>query len=157
MRDFDRPLNDFGRSSAFDIGKFLAGKSLLPDLALCSSSQRTRETLERMNAGLGHTPEIAFSDRLYNASSQEIVSEISFTDDLFRHVIVIGHNPGLHLLAMSLCDTKNSRPEHVSMLERKFPPGSIAHFQLPVSNWAEIQMGRGQLVEFTYPKALYKN
>ncbi|MDN5770302.1 MAG: histidine phosphatase family protein, partial [Microlunatus sp.] len=50
--DLDRPLSAEGNAEAEAAGRWLHEQKLVPDLALCSSARRTRETLESAAAGI---------------------------------------------------------------------------------------------------------
>ena len=65
--DHDRPLTLRGRRQSAEVGTALAEAGLVPDLVLCSSSVRTRQTWELARGPLGAEPEVVFSDELYDA------------------------------------------------------------------------------------------
>ena len=44
LADAERPLTDRGRRDAAAVGRWLAARDLRPDLVLCSTSLRTRQT-----------------------------------------------------------------------------------------------------------------
>ena len=46
MRDFDRPLEPLGRTDADAIGAAMRASAYIPDLVLCSTAKRARETLD---------------------------------------------------------------------------------------------------------------
>ena len=45
LADFDRPLAPRGEEAALRMGAYMAAHDLLPDLILCSTAQRARQTL----------------------------------------------------------------------------------------------------------------
>ena len=50
------------------MGAYMARAGLIPDLVLCSSAQRTRQTLEALLSHLPVSPELLFEERIYLAS-----------------------------------------------------------------------------------------
>jgi phosphohistidine phosphatase len=100
LSDFDRPLNSRGIKAARFMGEFMLERGLIPDIVLCSGSQRTRMTLELLIDSSGFKPEIVYDDRIYEASVGDLL------DVLYDHdaeaVLVICHNPGIETLIRNL-------------------------------------------------------
>ena len=67
LADHDRPLNDRGRGAAPAMGEWLARRDLVPDLVVCSSAVRARETVERMASAVPGMPRAVIEPRLYHA------------------------------------------------------------------------------------------
>ena len=53
LADSERPLNDRGRRDAPAMGRWLRDKGYVPDLVLCSTAQRTRDTWALVAGELG--------------------------------------------------------------------------------------------------------
>lgn len=101
--DHARVLNDRGRASAKAIGVWLRDQGFIPDVVLCSDAARTQETAELALPDA----KLALSARLYHAAPDTIL-------DLVRRqtaqtIAVIGHNPGIGMLANALVKTT---PQH---------------------------------------------
>ena len=102
-RDYDRVLTDFGRSQPEPLGHSLVSAGFSPQLVLCSSSARTRETLALLQlSDLCAQAEIQFSDALYECTTRQILMELAGVDDSVERVLLVGHNPGLSDLATTL-------------------------------------------------------
>src|SRR5690349_16301024 len=99
--DFDRPLSAAGRYDAGLMGRVLASAGFTPDFALVSSSKRTRETWEALSAAFPDA-EVQESKALYNASANQIARAAHAVEDKAKALIVVGHNPGIQLYALSL-------------------------------------------------------
>ena len=99
--DFDRPLSAAGRFDAGIMGRVLASAGLVPDRALVSSSVRTRQTWEAASAAFPGA-EAEESKALYNASADRIARETQRAGEGAGTLMVIGHNPGIQVLALSL-------------------------------------------------------
>ena len=107
--DHDRPLAPRGRQAAEAIGAYLREHDIGPELVLCSSAARTRETLERV----GLTGQI--EDALYGAGASALLARLHEVPDEVASVMLIGHNPGMRQLAVDLAG-----------LDDKFPTAALA-------------------------------
>src|SRR5712671_4835834 len=65
MRDHDRPLNARGRETAPRIGAYMASHALIPDLVICSTATRARETWDLVATALGRSPKVRYDERIY--------------------------------------------------------------------------------------------
>lgn len=152
LRDFDRPLTGRGRRDAARIGAHLAARGFAPDAALCSPSLRTRETLEIASAEFGPAPRTLFPERLYDASPGAVLAALAAVPAEAREVLVVGHNPSLHLVALNLVDFARSDPGAAMLLGEGFPTGAVVQFDLDIPRWTEIAEARGALRHFATPK-----
>lgn len=143
VEDIDRPLNKRGRRNAVQMGEWIAGNGWEPDHVLCSSSRRTRETWER--AGLQGSP--TFSDAVYLAEPEDLLWQIR--DMEADRLLVIGHNPGMAVLAHQLA---NADPEHDRFLD--FPTASLVVLEFDIESFSEVEPGAGQVKAFLTPHDL---
>ena len=150
--DFDRPLNGRGRKAARAIGALMKEKNLVPDLVLSSPSARTRETMERFVEGFEAAPEVKFLDDLYLASAGTIISFARKTLARINSLMIVGHNPGMHQLALRLAKA-GSHQDYASM-ECKFPTAALAEIAFPGEDWANLKEGGGELKRFILPRSL---
>lgn len=150
--DFARPLNSRGQKSAPEAGRTLAALGVNPAMILCSPSRRTRETLALALPGLGaeRKPEICFDENLYLATGSDLLDRIRDIDKDRRCVLVIGHNPGLHSLAVALAGHGDSTA--LSSLSEKYPTAALALFTFDKNEWHAIAPGGGRLQAFWTPK-----
>ncbi len=149
--DHARPLNRRGREAARLIGEKLPKVVAGFDLVLCSSALRTRETAELALAGFDPTPNIRYEDGLYLASCAALMQRLRQIDERHDTVLVIGHNPGLHELAMAL-----AAPDSIgfsTLVNGKFPTGVRCRFVIG-TDWAEIGSTRHRLVDYVTVKSL---
>lgn len=154
LSDSERPLNKRGKTAAPMMGNFMQENIGAPDFILCSSSIRTRQTLGLILPHFEPQPKIAITERLYLASPAEMLREINTADDAHSHILMIGHNPGTHMLALDLIDPEKSDSEAVANIARKFPTAALAHFEFDLAAWKDFDSQRGALVYFKTPKAL---
>ncbi len=154
MDDRDRPLTPRGREDAMAVGAFLAESGAPPDLALASPSARTRETLAGVCARLAAPPDRIFNPAIYDASAQVLLAAVCALPDRFGHVLVVGHNPGIHLFAASLAAPQISDDTAVSRIAAGFAKGALATFELDIETWRETGFGAGRLTGYVRPKDL---
>ncbi len=150
--DFDRPLNKRGRAAAVLMGAFVEENTGAPDCVLCSSAVRTRETLDLIAPLFSARPHIEYSRGLYLASPPDILKAIGAAPQQYAHILVIAHNPGLHMLALDLADPARSRAPELGRLAEKFPTAALAHFEFDIADWDEPLRRRGALLHFATPK-----
>lgn len=142
LRDFDRPLNDRGKSDALLIGNHLASENLSDPLLICSPALRTRETAELVLSNANLHVEPRFDDRIYEASLRDLLQVVSEIDDEKRVAMLIGHNPGMEELLAFL--TGETRP---------MPTCALAKIVFDVS-WKDLKANDGTLESFVTPKEL---
>jgi phosphohistidine phosphatase len=150
LADLDRPLAPRGERASRRIAKYIRRKKIRPALVLCSSSLRTRQTLEAIASSLGKSSSVEFEPQLYAASEGELLERLQALPESVDSVMMIGHNPGLHELARVLA----SRGAELPRLEEKFPTGALATLVLDSESWAALEPGDGELVDYVVPRQL---
>ncbi len=149
LDDHERPLAPRGRRAVEAIAAHLDASGIEPELVLCSSARRTRETLEGVAVGGEHMIEPA----LYAASTEEVLNRLRQLPDSVSSVMLIGHNPAAQMLVLRLTNHDGSGvqdPER-DEVKRKFPTGALATLAFDCS-WSELAPGCAHLQEFTFPK-----
>lgn len=151
VEDHERPLSRRGRKTARRIGRNLAAKLGAIDLVLCSSARRTRETLDLVLDELSPAPRRSIEDGLYLASREKLVARLSRLDARNGNVLMIGHNPGLHELAIALAD-ENS-PAYQTLASGKFPTAACVSFRVP-ADWSVLGSSRHDVIGYVTPESL---
>jgi phosphohistidine phosphatase len=137
--DFERALNARGRENSTRMGREMRRLGLRFDLVLASTAQRVVGTVEGVG---GLSPQ--YDERLYDASTQQLLGIIGSIDDSVEALLIVGHNPGLERLAVQL---SNNQVE-------EFPTAALAEIALPIEHWRDIKEASGRLIRFLTPKAL---
>jgi len=150
--DFERPLNRRGERSAAVIGIMMKQEKIVPDLILCSSARRTLQTRDIIRPYFPRNCPVEETSRIYEASVKEIFSVLSEIPDNVQKPLLIGHNPGLAQLTLSLCGAAGG--EDMRRVLEKFPTGALATIELPIDTWNDIAPGMGRLRHFVTPKDL---
>lgn len=147
-RDFDRPLAETGAQDAAALGRMMVQKTYHPALALCSGAARTRETLALL--ALPETSTQLIDDALYEASAGDLLASIQGCDDKAKSVMIVGHNPAIHELALRLT-SEDSGLSLAQRLKAGYAPGTLAVLDVPCACWNDIQLGENFLIDLLAP------
>lgn len=152
VEDRDRMLTPRGHGDAEAMGVALQQESWSPDLALVSSSRRTRETWQHLSLVFPACRKI-LSDDLYLAGLPVIEKFISKHAGEVSTLMVVGHNPGLHELSGSILRQAGSENHRAAMkLAAKMPTSAAAFFeQADDGPYVPVLL---KLIDFIKPKNL---
>lgn len=156
LDDISRPLAPRGRTAAPMMGRHIRGRGLLPDLVLCSTAERARQTLELVIAEWDQAADdgakVAMRASLYLATVGDLMGVLKRLDDDVQSVMIIGHNPGMAVLAERLAATGNAKD--MKRLAKKYPTAALAVIDLDIARWKDVAPGSGSLQSFVRPKDL---
>jgi phosphohistidine phosphatase len=149
LADQDRPLSKRGRRAADAMARRFAELGTL-DLVLCSTALRTRQTLKRVSAGL--KPEkIVLEPAIYSGGSRQLMTLLAQLPESAGAVLLIGHNPALHQLALALATARSAR--RLPSRDEKFPTAAHATFEFK-GKWRDLQAGKAAVVAYVSPRDL---
>jgi len=151
LADFERGLAARGRSDAARMAPWIAQRAAL-ELVLCSSARRTRETLAALSDRLPRGCELRFERGLYLAPAEQIADLLRALPDARRCVLVIGHNPGLHELALALVGEAAGRAE--GGIAEGFPTAALVRLRMRAERWSDFDLEPGELADFVRPRDL---
>jgi phosphohistidine phosphatase len=137
------------------MGRYLRDHGLEPDLVLCSSARRARETLDGVLTALASRPEISYLKTLYLAPPSRLLAVLRRQDPARSRILLIAHNPGMQALALDLAGFGRGSASGTAAgreLAAKFPTAALARYR--VAAWDSLAPGAAQLVEFVRPKDL---
>jgi phosphohistidine phosphatase len=152
MDDFDRPLNDRGREAARAVGREMRRLGLAFDAIVCSPAARARETLERVEQAYGGPLAARHDPRVYLAPVATLLELVRAAPEAAGRLLLVGHNPGLELLAASLTEGDDS--EERAAMAGKYPTGALAEIDFEVDHWRDVAPGTGRLIRFIRPRDL---
>jgi phosphohistidine phosphatase len=150
LTDHDRPLSRRGEEAGARLASWIAEHGPIPQLVLCSTATRARRTLELVLPSLDE-PVVAFEDGLYQASAARLVERVASLDDALDDVLLVGHNPGLHDLALGL--SAGSPSGERDRIVAKLPTGALVTVELD-PDWAAARGGSGMILAVTLPREL---
>lgn len=126
-RDRDRGLSPRGRRDAAAMGRALAARGLRPDLAVVSPAVRTRQTWDLLHDAFGDV-QVREDEPLYNGGADTLRRFVEAAEDEAGCLIVVAHNPGVHLLAVEYLTEGAASPSALDRISSGFPPGAAAVF-----------------------------
>ena len=152
LADRDRPLATRGETDAPVMGKAMAECGIDPDLVLCSSARRTRDTLALVLPELKVEPKVVYDDALYHATPAEMLDMLHAIQPGANRVMLVGHNPEIQSFALDLV---GSGPKHYrDRLREKYPTAGLAVINFASGLWSSIAVNSGTLTLFLTPREL---
>jgi phosphohistidine phosphatase len=148
LADRDRPLASRGEEAAARMASYLATHEIRPDLVLCSSAVRARQTLERIEPALEGI-RVQVEDDLYEAAAGDLLERLRGLPEDVGSVMLIAHNPGLQDLALDLA----AEGDTLDRLREKFPTGALATLEL-TGGWRDLGHGSARLAGLVLVKEL---
>lgn len=127
LADHDRPLNNRGRDAAPLMGELLSSMDLVPEVILCSTARRARQTVEYLLHTLPFEGEVVYTRDLYHSSPREYLKKLRQLDDTFSIAMIVGHNPGMEFAL-----------EEFSGEWERMPTAAVARIDFQFDHWAEV-------------------
>ena len=143
LDDFERPLNKRGRRNAPFMGQVLHQIGFYPDLIISSPASRAAQTSRIVAMELNYSlDQIQYQASIYESSPGNLVQILSQLDNRLKNVMLVGHNPGLTMLANAIGDTPIAN----------LPTSGAYCAVFNISGWSQIKKQTGKLQFFEYPK-----
>lgn len=140
--DKERTLTMEGQSTIRALGRHLKKESFHPELIICSSSVRTRETAVNLMEELEISDQIIlYEDIIYNASVREMLNVVNALDSKYKDVVIIGHNPTITYFGEYLTNSGIGNME----------PSSMVEIKIEGVNWQEVSQGSGNFISYFHP------
>jgi phosphohistidine phosphatase len=149
--DRERTLTRRGRADAPRIGAYMARHGYIPDLAIVSAAIRARETWALIVPAFASPPKVLVEERLYQAGAGELLDIIRETPDA-RALAVVGHNPGLHELALALIAA--GHVEARQRISEGLPTAGLVVIDMALDHWSKLRPHAGRLERFVSPRLL---
>jgi phosphohistidine phosphatase len=155
-RDRDRRLDERGHKDAAAIGGWIGQHPPFPDAVMLSPAVRTRQTWEIAWEAMKDVvppPQVRILPELYAADPARLLEAIHTADaDKAQQMMVVGHNPGMHELALGLTGSGESAARQA--LAENLPTSGLAVLDFATDDWTDVAFRRGRLVLFVSPKLL---
>ena len=139
--DYDRELSKEGIESANAIAQLIANKNEKIDLIVASPAIRTRTTAEIIAKEINYRKAVMYNEVLYMAFVNELLETITYTFDTVNTMVLVGHNPSLTALAVTLVGFKE-----------KFEMGAIMEIEFDCDTWIEVSKENAKLISYEIPK-----
>jgi len=150
LADEDRPLAPRGEHAADRMREYLDAEGIHPELVLCSSALRARQTLARVLPALGSDLEVRIEPVLYTFDADVLLDRLGHTSSDAHSVLLVGHNPAIEDLATRIAD----RGDGLTDLSQKYPTGGLAEIAFSEGTWSTLADRPGELVRFIVPRDL---
>ncbi len=120
---------------------------MLPELVLCSTATRTRQTAERVLGAMADPPPVDYRRALYNGSPERVVRELAGVEE--GSVMVVGHNPTFSALVLELASSADFAKAGLD--RANFPTSALAVYRFSVKSWDAVSFGAGRLLGLFSP------
>ncbi|HRI80721.1 MAG TPA: histidine phosphatase family protein [Cyclobacteriaceae bacterium] len=131
QRDYDRVLTPVGKKNSHELGEKIKKSSFQVDFILASAAVRAAQTVEHINKVLALPDEkIQFNTPLYEALIPGWIEIILELPDRFNTLMLVGHNPGISMLASALTG------QNIDLA-----PCQMTGVELDLSSWKELTEG----------------
>ncbi len=150
--DHERPLARRGRRDAPAAGRWLRKSGYVPDLVLCSTARRARETWQLAEEELGALPQTTFEPRVYGASATDLADLARQQPPDVRTLLIVGHEPAMRALTLELADAQPEDGDLAALgrVRAKFPTAAIAVLTF-TGTWPELAPRQARLTGFAVP------
>lgn len=147
--DHARVLNSRGERDASLMGEYLLSQGIHPQLVLCSTATRTRQTFQLLQAAIPRPLNVQYESKLYLASPKEVLDFVANVEPHIHSIMVIAHNPTLQQLSHDLVEDGDEKLKRE--LAQHFPTTTLAELQFSADEWAEVVPRSGTLRRFVMP------
>lgn len=150
LSDEDRPLAPRGERAADRMRDYFDAEGIHPQLALCSSALRARQTLARVLPALGDELVVHIDPALYTFDADVILDRLSRISSDVKSALHVGHNPAVHDLAERIAD----RGDGLRDVSQKYPTAGLAEIAFGEGAWDTLADRPGEVVRFITPRHL---
>jgi len=147
LSDFQRTLNTRGLKDSPLMAKLIKEKNIIPDLIISSPAARALSTAEIFaNEFQFDKDKIISDEKIYDATTRDLISVICEIKNENYTVMLFGHNPGLSNVA--------------NFLGNKFLPDmptcAVVGIEFRINSWSKVERNCGEIILFEYPKKSLK-
>lgn len=143
--DHERPLTGRGRADAIAAGRWLAESKYAPDRTVCSTATRAKETWVLAATELKDGIPTSYERGAYHADVGDLMNLLRETPADVMTLLLVGHNPGLHSLVLSLIGSGSEAL--VRQAHEHLATAGLAVLEVPDS-WAALVEGECKLTEY---------
>ncbi|MGY4642206.1 SixA phosphatase family protein [Cellulomonas sp. URHB0016] len=150
ISDHQRPLSLVGRRQAPLVGAAITAAGLVPDLVLCSSSLRTRQTWELVRTTLDADPRVELLDEIYEAGVRSLLDLVQAVPEEIRTLLVVGHEPTMSQTAGTLAGPESDATT-LARVRVGVPTASWSWLESD-GPWSDLVPGSATLLRLTLPE-----
>ncbi len=116
------------------MGEIAKANGIEPQIVLCSSAARTRETISLFSESSGYSGPVEYLKELYLAEPRAYLRALAEHASSFARAMVVGHNPGLEALVFEI--TRESL---------SLPTAALVECSVPVESFVRMGEVTGEL------------
>jgi phosphohistidine phosphatase len=147
LSDHERPLKKRGRRDSQRIAEIIVENDLYPDIILCSSAKRTKETAKLVMETLNYDNKVSYLKSFYMGEPDDFINALNELSNKNKVVLIVAHNPGLEALIQIMDGEIES-----------LPTAALGQLVLAIDDWKDLTLeSMGELVGFWKPKELHEN
>jgi phosphohistidine phosphatase len=150
LNDHDRPLSKRGRQTAKMVAAYFRRTKIVPDLVICSTAKRAQQTLGPITK-VKKPPKVVLEREIYGGGERALWEHLWNLPESAKSVLLIGHNPALHDLALKLADADSNKL--LPPVGGKFPTGAMATFRFDGA-WKALEPHGARLASYTTPRII---
>jgi phosphohistidine phosphatase len=144
QEDWDRMLEPRGQQDAPEMARRLRERKLKPDRMITSPALRALTTAQIFARELHlSAAKMQQDERLYLASPKVIKEVVRELGGDARHLMIVGHNPGLTEFAERISAERDID---------NMPTCAIYTVEFEIDDWNELEWNSGVNAELDYPK-----
>ena len=155
-QDHDRRLDERGRRDAAEMGSWIGRHPPFPYLVLVSTAVRAQQTWDLAWLAMKDriaAPRVEHLDELYGAEPTQLLKIVRLAEaQAPKQIMLVGHNPGMHELAMMLAGS-GDKPARKA-IEDNLPTSGLVILDFDIDDWTDVGFRRGELAQFVSPKLL---
>jgi len=134
--DYDRKLTPLGKNNSRELGEKIKKSPFQVDFILASAATRVKETVQNLNESLRLPAEkIQFKTELYEAIHDEWIDAIRTLPGAVSVVILVGHNPGISIVAANLSG------QNIDLA-----PCESVGFEMTIESWKDIKGSHNEIL-----------
>jgi phosphohistidine phosphatase len=143
VEDFERRLDKRGRREAEQMADLAHALGLRPDHVVSSPAVRAISTAKEFARSLGFPlKRIRHDDRIYLAERATLATILRSTPASARHVLLVGHNPGISRLVAWLTGDDGGG---------ELPTAALCTLGASIERWSELDGGLFEKVRLRWP------
>ena len=142
--DFHRMLTDTGKKQASQAADFLYEYQI--DKILISHVKRAMQTSSIINEKLPtDTKELEMVSELYEGDAEAVINLITSQEDRNKYLLVIGHNPFIYNVAISLSNSNSDK--YNELIATSMPTARIVIIEFrDIDSWKKILTRKGDII-----------
>jgi phosphohistidine phosphatase len=145
LSDFERPLNDRGKTDAPQMAKRLRERKIKIERFISSPAKRAKKTASIFMEEFGaRKKSLVLLPSLYEAAVSNFEDAVENINDKYDVVALFSHNPGITDFVNTLTDKKIDN----------MPTCAVFAVKAEVKKWKDFETARKEFLFFDYPKNL---